>query len=200
MKISLILCLMALQITASNVYSQYVNLKLSVKNTTVAAVISSITHQTGYEFSYDAELLNKQIKNVSVSAKNERIENVLTELFKDTGIGFKILDNRVFLIENFEKNKTSENKTAEVQQKQKTVTGTILDQSGVPVIGANVVVKGSSVGTITDLDGNFTLNNVPDGASLLVSYIGFLEQTILVTNKTSFNITLKEDTQKLDEV
>ena len=119
MKISLILCLMALQITASNVYSQYVNLKLSVKNTTVAAVISSITHQTGYEFSYDAELLNKQIKNVSVSAKNERIENVLTELFKDTGIGFKILDNRVFLIENFEKNKTSENKTAEVQQKQK---------------------------------------------------------------------------------
>ncbi len=200
MKISLILCLMALQITASNVYSQYVNLKLSVKNTTVAAVISSITHQTGYEFSYDAELLNKQIKNVSVSAKNEHIENVLTQLFKDTGIGFKILDNRVFLIENFEKNKTSENKTAEVQQKQKTVTGTILDQSGVPVIGANVVVKGSSVGTITDLDGNFTLSNVPDGASLLVSYIGFLEQTILVTNKISFNITLKEDTQKLDEV
>lgn len=85
------------------------------------------------------------------------------------------------------------------QANAKKVTGTIVDQAGVPIIGANVVVKGTTNGTITDIDGNFELE-VPGGAVLEVSYIGYTTQNIAVGNQTKLSITLSEDTQALDEV
>ena len=85
-------------------------------------------------------------------------------------------------------------------QQAKKVTGVVVDQAGVPVVGANIVVKGGAgVGTITDIDGNFTLD-VANDATLIVSYIGFLDQEVSVKGKASLQITLKEDTQALDEV
>ena len=86
-----------------------------------------------------------------------------------------------------------------VNQKGKTITGTVVDETGLPVIGANVVQKGTTNGIITDIDGRFSLD-VPEGATLEISYIGYLTQTIPVGSKSSFQITLREDTQKLDEV
>lgn len=91
--------------------------------------------------------------------------------------------------------------TPVVSQKTKQITGTVIDDTGLPVIGANILVKGTTNGTVTDVDGKFTLENVPEGALLIVSYIGFLEQDVKVShNKNVFHITLKEDTQKLEEV
>ena len=85
-------------------------------------------------------------------------------------------------------------------QQAKKVTGVVVDQAGVPVVGANIVVKGGAgVGTITDIDGNFTLD-VANDATLIVSYIGYLDQEVSVKGKASLQITLKEDTQALDEV
>ena len=85
------------------------------------------------------------------------------------------------------------------QQKNKKVTGTVVDEMGLPVIGANVLQKGTSNGVITDLDGNFSLT-VSENAILEISYIGYLSQSIPVGNKSSFKITLREDAKKLDEV
>lgn len=82
----------------------------------------------------------------------------------------------------------------------KSISGTIVDSTGESVIGANVTVDGTSNGTITNIDGKFTLSDVGENAKLKVSYIGYLTQTISVAGKTSFNITLKEDAQTLDEV
>ena len=81
----------------------------------------------------------------------------------------------------------------------KTVSGTVLDKSGESVIGASVVVKGTTNGTITDMDGNFSLEVSPNSI-LVVSYIGYKDQEIPVNNQTSFNIKLAEDSQALDEV
>ena len=94
-----------------------------------------------------------------------------------------------------------ENKPSILASNQQTITvrGTVTDQAGMPVIGANIVVKGSSTGTITDFDGKFSLE-VPSGSVLVVSYIGYLSQEVPVGNKTTINVTLKEDTQALDEV
>ena len=77
MKVTLILCFLAIQLSAASVYSQYVSLNLSMKNTTVGAVINSIKSQTGYEFSYDADLLDKVIGTVTVDMKNEQIETII---------------------------------------------------------------------------------------------------------------------------
>lgn len=85
------------------------------------------------------------------------------------------------------------------QQQTKKITGTILDQAGIPVIGANVLEKGTSNGTITNLDGKFTLNVKP-GATLHISYIGYKVEEIIVGSAQNYQITLKEDTERLDEV
>lgn len=89
--------------------------------------------------------------------------------------------------------------TAIVQQHVKQITGIVKDANGDPVIGANVVQVGSTNGTITDVDGKFTLN-VSVGAKLKVSYIGYNDQQITVSNSNSYTIILKEDTESLDEV
>ena len=86
-----------------------------------------------------------------------------------------------------------------VQQNKKLISGQVLDSSGMSVIGANVVEKGTTNGVITDLDGNFSLNVSP-GAVIEVSFIGFATQEIKVGNNTTFNIVMKEDTEVLDEV
>ncbi|WP_449188515.1 SusC/RagA family TonB-linked outer membrane protein [Tannerella forsythia] len=86
----------------------------------------------------------------------------------------------------------------EIQQ-QKTVSGRIVDEQGEPVIGANVVEKGTTNGTVTDADGRFSLSVVPNGV-LHVSYIGYLDEEVQVSGRTSVNITLREDTQSLEEV
>ena len=187
----------------SDAHSLYVNLELALNQTTVGTVIRSISEQTGYEFSYDETLLNKKISKVSVNLKNEHIENVLKEVFKNTGISYKIVNNRVFLKDdNSQRSVHSEPVVTALQQQKKKISGVIVDDTGLPVIGANIVLKGGAgVGTITNIDGEFTLEEIPDGATLLISYIGYLDQEILVTkDKNTYQITLHEDTQKLDEV
>ena len=85
-------------------------------------------------------------------------------------------------------------------QQGKKVTGVVVDGTGEPVIGANVVVKGTTNGTITDFDGNYSLEGVPADGVLVFSYIGYLSQEIPVGNQSMIKVTLKEDTQTLDEV
>ena len=94
---------------------------------------------------------------------------------------------------------TSEEYSASKLQQGKTVSGTIVDADGEPIIGANIIEKGTSNGTVTDYDGKFSLN-VPKNAVLNISYIGYLEQAISTDGKTTFNIVLKEDTQTLEEL
>lgn len=177
----------------------YVNLELSLNRTTVGMIIQSISEQTGYEFSYDESILSKEISKVSVRVKNEHIESVLKKVFKNTDISYRIVDNRIFLQDNA---KTENVSFASVQQVKRTIRGTVVDNTGLPVIGANVIVKGSAgVGTVTNVDGDFTLEGIEDGATLMISYIGYVDQEVAVAKgKNDYKITIHEDTQNLDEV
>ena len=82
----------------------------------------------------------------------------------------------------------------------KIITGVILDKTGETVIGASVLVKGTTNGTITDVDGNFTLNNVQENAVLQVSFVGYKNQDIALKGQSNVKVTLEEDTEVLDEV
>ena len=180
--------------------SQFVNLELVHSKTTVGTIIQSISQQTGYEFSYDVSILNKEISDVSVNVKNERIENVLDQVFNGTGISYRIVNNRIFLKDNgYINDNQLITKLGGVNQQSKKITGTVVDATGMPVIGANVMVKGTTNGTITDMDGKFSLE-VEDGAVLQVSYIGFANQEIKVGNQSKLSIALKEDAEALDEL
>ena len=89
--------------------------------------------------------------------------------------------------------------SAVVQQAIKNISGTITDSNGEPIIGANVLEKGSTNGTVTDINGKFSLS-VPNKSTLVISYIGYVSKAIIVGNQTVFNIQLTEDTQNLNEV
>ena len=83
---------------------------------------------------------------------------------------------------------------------QKTVTGTVKDKTGEPMIGVSIIVDGTNTGGVTDLDGNFRITNVPEKGTLKVTYIGYREQKLSLSGKSSFNITLEEDAMGLDEI
>lgn len=190
--------LMATSPVVANDAHLYVNFELTLNKTTVEAVINSISKQTGYEFTYDEGILNKEITHVSVNVKNERIENVLKEIFKGTGISYKIVDNRIFLKDT---NSSYVAYSPAPQQQKGEITGIVRDAQGTAIIGANIFIKGTSIGTVTNVDGTFTFSNVPENATLVITYIGYLNTEIKVSNKTShYSVTLQEDIKKLDEV
>lgn len=91
------------------------------------------------------------------------------------------------------------NPVVQEQQQAISVTGTVVDQNGEPLMGVNVIEKGTTNGTMTDMDGRFTLS-VPGNATLQISYIGYTTEEIVVNNQTKLNVTLKEDSQNLDEL
>lgn len=143
---------------------------------------------SSYKIAYNDSQLDVSRK-VMLNQTDKEVLEVLAELLKNTGYTYKINGNYIIIVPEAVK---------PIQGKKK-VTGVIVDTGGEPVIGANVVEKGTSNGTITDLDGKFSLE-VEDHAKLQVSYIGFNTQEVPATGKTSFSIKLGENTQALDEV
>ena len=111
---------------------------------------------------------------------------------KNTGLTFTIEGVNIILSRR-------EESIYAIQQQVKTVSGKIVDQNGEPIIGANVVEKGTTNGTVTDMEGKFSID-IASGSTLMISYIGYVEQIIPVTGKERLDIVLKEDSQSLDEV
>ena len=126
---------------------------------------------------------------MNIHSKN--INETLKILFGGTDVSYRIVDRQVIL------SKKKEGTDGINQSKQ--VTGVIKDANGESVIGANVVEKGTNNGTISDIDGKFSLNVAP-GATLMITYIGYVSQEIKVDNRNSFSIVLKEDSEMLEEV
>lgn len=157
-------------------------------------VFSLITKQTGLTVAYSRTIVNPE-RIVSVQVKDKELSKVLDTLFASTNITYEIGEKKIYL------SIKEVSSTQQGNQKIKKITGTVIDSKGEPIIGASVVVKGTSTGTITDFDGNYSLNDVPENALLSVSYIGYQGVEIHATNSKSLNqIILKEDTKLLDEV
>ncbi len=167
------------------------NAKVSLNKTKVQLqeILNEIEEQTDYLFISNRDVNLKQ--KVSVSAKDESVQEVLSEVLKNTGLTFKVEGVNIIL--------SSSTGFNIIQQDKKTISGRVVDRNGEPVIGVNVVEKGTTNGTITGMDGKFTLNVSPN-ATLMLSYIGYKAQEIAVNNRTQYNVVLDEDTEALDEV
>ena len=183
---------------ASNNYAQRTMLNISSQTRTVSEVLTEIEKQTDFTFFYN----NKQVdlkRKVTLNVKNENVFSVLKKLFSGTNTTYKVLDKNIILSEKSAISSATK-EVAIVQQVGRSVKGVVVDDKGEPVIGATVMVKGSTNGTITDFDGNFILNDVSSNASLIVSYVGYVTETISVNGKSSFKIVMKEDAKTLEEV
>jgi TonB-linked SusC/RagA family outer membrane protein len=177
---------------ADNVKSQNARVNLNRHNAMLKDVLEEIESQTDYLFVSNREVNLAQ--NVSIRAKNKPVREVLNRLFDDTDLSYAMEGINIIL----SKRNDAENEFAVAQQKR-TITGTVVDNYGEPVIGANIIEKGTTNGVITDTYGKFTLA-IGAAAVLRVSYIGYMTQELPVGNQRDIVVTLLEDLQALDEV
>lgn len=183
-----VLFVLLFQVRAEMSYSQSVKMTLDLNNATVEEVLNAIEAHSEYYFLYNSKFINID-RRVNLNVKNKSIDEILRNVFANTDVQYKVEDRQIVLSKV----------EPSVQQQQNKIICTVIDNLGEPVIGANVVVKGTTIGNMTDIDGKVTLN-VPANAVLQVSYIGYLTSEVKVGNQSSVKILLKEDMQALEEV
>ena len=170
----------------------FAQLDLNMSRTTLGTVIEQIKTQSKYQFFYDDKLAATAVEKVNV--KNASIEDALTAILKGKNISFKVEDNIVYLSE-----KSQSGQEGAQQGKERTITGQVSDDMG-PLIGVNVLVKGTSVGCITDFDGNFTLTTTEANPVIQFSYVGYKTQEIAAKEQSVINLMMESDSQLVEEV
>ncbi|MDR1203269.1 MAG: TonB-dependent receptor [Tannerellaceae bacterium] len=173
---------------AENTLSQNARVNINKKNVQLDEILAEIESQTDYLFIYN-NYVNVNRK-VSANVKNKPVSEVLSNLLANTDIDYVMEGTHILL---------SKRAAPIVQQDGRQVSGTVTDTNGEPIIGANVVEKGTNNGIITDVNGRFNLRISPN-ATLNISYIGYITREIAIGNQTNIMIELVEDTKVLDEV
>jgi len=187
MKISVLLtCLLTLSVSGS-IYSQNTLLNLDIKDKTVRDVLKTIEKQSDFRFFYNDEFTDLN-KSISMSADNKSIEDVLSEVFINANVTYKVLENNLVVI------------APVTSIQQIVITGTVSDSKGQALPGVNILVKGTSIGVISDMDGKYSITVPSDEAILQFSYIGYLTEEKSVKGMTIVDMVLIEDIKKLEEV
>lgn len=169
----------------------FAGLTFNEKAQTIRALLPKVEQASGYHFFYNSSLTGLD-KQVTLQVNDAELVSVLNILFEGSGIEYKITGNQVIALTNQEINELGAS-TA--------VTGVVYDENNEPIIGATVMIKHTTVGTVTDFDGQFALDNVKAGQYLVASYMGYEPYELRVTDKANnYKIVLKEATQGLDEV
>lgn len=176
-----------IQLIASNSYSQDVNIKLPFKSGTVSEIFEAIENQTDYKIFYKSNQLDVT-KYVSLMKSESTVSSILSETFKNSLLTYVLVDKVIVItpLENLQ------------QQK---VTGTIKDAStGEPIIGANIIIEGTTMGTVSDNEGNFSIDIPKEGPVLIVSFLGFNTERIIINGQSKIEVSLVPDITKLEEV
>src|ERR1035437_9139193 len=182
MKLTMFLFFLGIvQMMASEAYSQTTKLTLQLKDVAVKQVLAQIEDESEFFFLYNSKLVDVNRK-VDVDAKDQRIDDILNSLFQKTEVVYTVVDRQIVLT-----NKADQAGFIQSgQQTSKKVTGKVTDQSGAPVPGASIVVKGTTTGVISDSDGSFALTLPENAKTLLFSFIGMKSQEITIGNMSTF--------------
>lgn len=191
-----ILVLSFSQLVASPGLSESLRFDLSLRNESVKDVMDEIESRTDYHFLYNKKVIDVD-QTVSIDAKNQELGAILSEVFGQTDIEYTVIDRQIVL--NKVPESATEKVVSEVAQ-SKSIKGIVKDQAGEPLIGVTVMVKGTTRGVITDLDGKYEIAVDNGDAILLFSFIGFQAQEIAVGNSSEINIELAESVVNVDEV
>ena len=166
---------------------------LNVQNETAENVFNQLSIQTGLKFFYDQEIVNSAPR-ITLKVSNASLQDVLERITLQTKLYFN-RDNHTISVG---KQKTGQSTSKGI--KLRNLKGRVVDQDGEPIIGASVLVKGTTNGVITDMDGNYNLIDVPENALLAFSYIGYQTVELKANGKGLDKIMMKEDNELLDEV
>jgi TonB-linked SusC/RagA family outer membrane protein len=178
----------ALGLFATGSYSQNTRVTLDLKSVTVKEALKAIENTSEFFFIYNNELINVD-REISLNVKNQKISEVLNDIFGGKDVEITVIDRKIILAPAFMG-----------EQQGKKVSGKVTDSSGGTVPGVSVVVKGTTTGIITDAGGNFSFSNVPANAVLQFSFVGMKSQEVAVDGKTTINVVLIEETIGIEEV
>ncbi|GAB2801002.1 TonB-dependent receptor [Rhabdobacter roseus] len=202
---SFILAITCLHVSAAS-FSQKV--ALSVKDAPLTTVFHRIEQQSSYTFFYDNKLVRKA-KRVTLDFTGGSVKELMDELMKEQPLTYQIVDQTIVIKKKEERQQSLHNKAGtepratpvlEAESKDVTIRGKVTDDKGEELPGVSILIKGTQRGTITDAQGNYTLE-VPDQAAVLVfSFVGYVPQEVVVGSRTSIAITLRSDEKILDEV
>ncbi len=189
MKVLLILLTTTLVSFATGSYSQSKNLNFRLEQVNLIEVFEQIEKQSDMKVAYDISCINVHQK-VTILADDATVENVIKKVLENTDLSYRILNHYIIISKN-ENNGTVQ---------QKSISGKVTDSSGSPVPGVSVVVKGTTIGTITDATGKYTLPNIPEKSVLQFSFVGMKLQEIMIGNNSTIDVSLVEDAIGIEEV
>jgi len=194
---SLLILIGSTTLFANTSYSQNTLVSLNLKNVSMKAVFQEIEKQSEYSFFYNRDQIDLS-KKIDIQASDTKISDVLNNLFSNSDIAYKVIDKHIVLISMKAYNDLL-NTTQTAQQNK--ISGVVTDDiTGEPLVGVSVAIEGSGQGTITDMEGKFSIE-VPDQNSVFVfSYLGYISQRIIAGTQTNLTVKLLTDIKKLEEV
>jgi len=192
MKIYFIFSFITLLNVSAGVFSQNQKFNISMRNAKLTEVFEQIEKKSDISFYYRNEDIDFS-KTYTVDYQNEGLSRILDDLLKNSDLTYRMIDNFVAVM----KAKYEAPGTA---QQQKAISGKVIDKSGEPIPGVSVYIKGTTTGTTTSIDGEYSLNVGSGDVVLVFSFIGFESQEITVGDRSEINITLLEEVSKLNEV
>ena len=193
----LLLAVLLLAVSASWMQAQTRRISLDADNQSVAQILKQIEQKSGFTFFYKDNAVDLNRK-VSVSVKDEDVLSVLGKIFAGTPVSATISGDKTITLSQKD-NPAAGSVPSTPARSRSTVSGSVLDTQGQPVIGATVLVDGTQNGVVTDLDGNYTLARVPEGASIRFSCMGYVDQVKPYKGEKIFNAILYEDSESLEE-
>jgi len=198
MRITVFLLLFSvIQVTGENSYSQNTRLSLNLKDVSIENVLDEIENQSEFYFLFNQKLVNVDRK-VDINAKNKQIKDILADLFVDENVNCMVLDRQILLSPEYMTKKV--NVTKDRQPQEIVVTGKVTDENGQLLPGVTVVVKGTTQGTVTNADGEYSISSLPENATLVFSFVGMLSQEVEVGSQISINIEMAIDAVGIEEV
>ncbi len=193
MKLTTMFFFLALFQVSAHSYAQLTHLTLKFENETLESVFGKIEKNSEFSIFYKNEQI-KDSKGVSAEFKDASIFDILDQVLQTENLTYSVKDKLIMIVP-----KTGGTSELTGQQK-KTVSGKVTDLSGATLPGVSVVVKGTTTGIITDLNGNYSISNIPENATLQFSFVGMKMQEIIISGKAVINVVLKEETIGIEEV
>jgi len=197
MKLTLIFLLACFMQVSATVYSQSTKFTFDVKNKRVEDVLRDIEDNSEFRFFYQREQVDVE-RRVDLSVNDQPVEKILTQLFARQNLIFDVREDNLILIKKEQTANVRETDWPALQQN--TITGRVIDTNGQPLPGVTVLVKGTTNGTVTGNDGEYSLRNVPADGTLVFSFVGMRSQEVSVDGRVSVNVTLEQETIGIEEV
>ncbi len=187
MKLTFIMTLVCLMYSNAASYSQNTKFSLNVSQKSVREVLSELEEGSDFRFFYSDDL-QKLDEKISLIKSNSSVTEILEDVLKDSNLSYKVLEGNLIII------------APKTNLQETVVSGRVVDKSGDPLPGVNVIEKGTTTGTVTNMEGTYKLEVSSPDAVLVFSYIGFLSEEVEVGGKTTVDVTLVEDITELDEI